>query len=385
MVAVSSKSRTATPHNAGDAVSMGANGARREAFQAAAIQQNYGSNFARSMKGMILLEGNYGSNLGDGAGYTFCGLTQKHNGTGSASTANGMSIGSVNRVYRDKYWSNVGLDQVAAVDPAFAFRCFDAHVNSGRGGLSHMLTFVCSRLGIEGGKSVQSKMAAILQAIKDHRVSEADVHRECHTGRMAFYRRCRQWGEFAKGWTNRMTKVAKIVAEIRNTPFNPADIDYSAFSEGNNSSAGFFGPFIPTPSGFISFGTRLFSMIPGGVPPLSAVLSISTGGKREISEEEGEALGKQDAKKFTQQFGPAKRTIDFMGLVTAATPKPKEPESQKLKLKPDSSKPLAYAPNSNEAALTQIQKDTERAARKVAAHKEKDPKPSLFGWKMFSN
>lgn len=344
-------------------------------FKQAALSMGYGTGFANAMEEMINCEGNgHAKNEGDGGGITFCGLTTKNELHGySAAQCDAMTMREVLTRYHKKYWSDIGLDTFQSIAPSIAFRCFDANVNSGGGGLSHMLTWVVSRLHIPvSGRSSQDKMHAIADAIKEGKISEDAVHKECENARVWFYRvRCAsKWGRFGRGWMNRLKKVAHRVAIIRGQSgddgFDPSSINFDQLDQQVASN--------PVFTAFQSRFSAFMSIVKGFLKIPDSGGELNPDGTQKLTPEQGEKLGADDSRLFTNCFGAPKETYN-----PNCTQKAKEPiELTKIPL---SEGELNHAQRSQslETVLIKTSQDREHA-RLEAKKKSKEGKEDGPWW-----
>lgn len=78
------------------------------------------------------IEGGYSNHPSDLGGATSWGITEAvARGDGYVGDMRALPKARALDIYRRLYWDRIGLDWVAAVDPAIALECFDTGVNMG--------------------------------------------------------------------------------------------------------------------------------------------------------------------------------------------------------------------------------------------------------------
>lgn len=143
--------------------------------------------------------------LGDGAGLTFIGLTEKYDSKFLAAgmTIKGladlykrdklMALTEITNVYRLKYWNNL-YDFIN--QERLAIRLFDLGVNCGVGTAVKLLQ-----------KAVGAESSGKFNPATLAKVNETPAAYEAFKQRAAgYYRSLRQFNKFGKGWLNRLNK-----------------------------------------------------------------------------------------------------------------------------------------------------------------------------------
>jgi lysozyme family protein len=144
-------------------------------------------------------------NLGDGAGLTFIGLTEKHDtkylpfGMTIKGLANLysqdklMALAEIIAIYREKYW-NKRYDFIN--DERLAIRLFDFGVNCGIGTAVKILQ-----------KAVNIAPTGKFDEATVTRVNEtATAYTLFKKAAEGYYRSLRQFPKFGRGWLNRLNK-----------------------------------------------------------------------------------------------------------------------------------------------------------------------------------
>jgi len=142
-------------------------------------------------------------NLGDGAGFTFIGLTEKYDeahiknkyGMTISQLANyyktnkGKALDIIRETYCDLYWFKA-FDNI--LDEKIAIRLFDLMLNRGAGGLRQIL----------------SNAGYCLETLNDNIKNQTAsiVYENIINSAEELYRGLKQFNRFGKGWLNRLHK-----------------------------------------------------------------------------------------------------------------------------------------------------------------------------------
>ena len=90
--------------------------------------------FESSFEELILVEGGYSDDPADSGGQTCYGITEgTARGCGYVGPMNALPLVEAKRIYRERYWDSLRLDDVAALSGRIANELFDTGVNCGVG------------------------------------------------------------------------------------------------------------------------------------------------------------------------------------------------------------------------------------------------------------
>lgn len=140
-------------------------------------------------------------NLGDGAGLTFIGLTEKYDGAyiknkygmtisqlaNYYKTNKGKALDIIKETYCDLYWLK-SFDLIN--DEKIAIRLFDLMLNRGAGGLRQILS------------NANYRLETINDNIKNETANV--VYKNIINSAEELYRGLKQFNRFGKGWLNRL-------------------------------------------------------------------------------------------------------------------------------------------------------------------------------------
>ena len=90
--------------------------------------------FESSFEELILVEGGYSDDPADSGGKTCYGITEETaREAGYSGPMNALPLSEAKRIYKEKYWDSLRLDDVAALSGRIANELFDTGVNCGIG------------------------------------------------------------------------------------------------------------------------------------------------------------------------------------------------------------------------------------------------------------
>lgn len=90
--------------------------------------------FESSFEELILVEGGYSDDPADSGGKTCYGITEETaREAGYSGPMNALPLSEAKRIYKEKYWDSLRLDEVAALSGRIANELFDTGVNCGIG------------------------------------------------------------------------------------------------------------------------------------------------------------------------------------------------------------------------------------------------------------
>ena len=165
--------------------------------------------FAKALPRILVYEGGKVDNPRDPGGRTNKGITQatynsfcREYGRPHRDVYE-ISMDEVATIYKDRYWDEIGGDEL----PAGLDLCvFDGGVNSGP---SHSIIWLQQALGDGYQGAVDGRLGSkTLQAIQDHGDVDGLIEAYC-SHRLATLERLKTWGEFGKGWHARIANCQK--------------------------------------------------------------------------------------------------------------------------------------------------------------------------------
>lgn len=91
-------------------------------------------NFDEEFRRVVLVEGGYSDHPSDSGGKTMYGITEEvARAYGYVGEMKDMPLSVARRIYRERYWDALKLDEVAQLAPKVAGELFDSAVNCGQG------------------------------------------------------------------------------------------------------------------------------------------------------------------------------------------------------------------------------------------------------------
>lgn len=197
------------------------------------------SNFARSLKAVLVHEGGWADHPKDPGGATMKGVTigtyRRYKPGATKEDLRNITDAELQRIYRDGYWDKVrGDDLPSGVD----FCVMDFAVNSGPARAAIYLQEIV-------GVAPDGKIGPLtLQAVAKWD-SVALIEALC-AKRMGFLKRLSTWPTFGKGWSARVTGVLRLAKDMAitmpqrppvpethipaSTPPSPQQTPWEAFS-----------------------------------------------------------------------------------------------------------------------------------------------------------
>ena len=206
--------------------------------------------FAKALPRILVYEGGKVDNPRDPGGRTNKGITQatynsfcREYGRPHRDVYE-ISMDEVATIYKDRYWDEVGGDEL----PAGLDLCvFDGGVNSGP---SHSIIWLQQALGDGYQGAVDGRLGSkTLQAIQDHGDVDGLIEAYC-SHRLATLERLKTWGEFGKGWHARIANCQKTGEAWADGSAAPYPVDVS--DAGGHMKAPIAGNIKPLPVSQIS-------------------------------------------------------------------------------------------------------------------------------------
>lgn len=174
------------------------------------------TNFAASLKRVLVHEGGYSNHPADPGGATMWGIIQrvydadrKKRGL-KPQAVRKITAGERDAIYRSQYWNAVRADELPiGVD----YCVFDGAVNSGPKQSGLWLQRALKSAGVYKGPVDGSIGAVTLAAVEAHPSPAKLVEAICDQ-RLAFLRRLRTWSVFGVGWSRRVSDVRTAAAAM---------------------------------------------------------------------------------------------------------------------------------------------------------------------------